>query len=143
MAQSVVVLQSVLVDLLDLGLIGKQAHWNVEGPAFRPVHLQLDEVVEQLLEWQDAVAERISALAGNPDGRPATIASSTSVAPLEGGTLRDVDVIKGFSDRLAAASKSISAKFADLADDLPSQDILVGIVAGLDKAGWFFRAQFA
>jgi starvation-inducible DNA-binding protein len=37
-------LQTVLVDLIDLGLQGKQAHWNVVGPQFRTLHLELDEV---------------------------------------------------------------------------------------------------
>lgn len=35
-------LQSMLVDLLDLSLIGKHAHWNVEGRMFRSVHQELD-----------------------------------------------------------------------------------------------------
>jgi hypothetical protein len=34
-------LQSMLVELIDLALIGKQAHWNVEGPHFRSLHLEL------------------------------------------------------------------------------------------------------
>jgi len=141
MTKSVAILQDVLVDLIDLGLLSKQAHWNVYGPAFRPVHLELDDVVEQLLEWQDEVAERISALGGNPDGRATTIVSSSKVAPLDGGPLKDADVVKAMKDRLTAASQAIAARFEDLDDDLPSQDVLIGIVAGLDKAAWFFRAQ--
>src|SRR3954447_21247662 len=42
-------LQRMLVDLVDLALIGKQAHWNVEGAHFRSVHLFLDELVESWL----------------------------------------------------------------------------------------------
>ena len=141
MTKSVAILQAVLVDLIDLGLLSKQAHWNVYGPAFRPVHLELDDVVEQLLEWQDDVAERISALGGHPDGRASTVAASSAVAPLDAGALRDADVVKAMTDRLTATSAAISARFQDLEDDLPSQDVLIGIVAGLDKAAWFFRAQ--
>ena len=143
MTKSVAILQEVLVDLIDLGLLSKQAHWNVYGPAFRPVHLELDDVVEQLLEWQDEVAERISALGGHPDGRASTVASSSRVASLDAGPLKDADVVKAMKDRLTAVSEAISAKFGDLDDDLPSQDVLIGIVAGLDKAAWFFRAQIA
>ena len=31
-------LQEMLVDLIDLSLIGKHVHWNVEGRLFRSVH---------------------------------------------------------------------------------------------------------
>ncbi len=143
MSNSKAVLQAVLVDLIDLGLLGKQAHWNVYGPSFRSVHLELDEVVEQLIGWQDEVAERISALGGNPDGRAAAVAAGSTVPPMPAGALKDTDAVQAFSDRLTATSKAISAKFADVEDDLPSQDVLIGIVAGLDKAAWFFRAQLA
>ena len=143
MVSSSVALQSVLVDLIDLGLLGKQAHWNVYGPVFRSVHLELDDMVTQLLAWQDEVAERIAALGDHPDGRAATVADTSAVSPLDAGALRDADVVRGFCDRLAAVSKAIAAKAADLDADLASQDVLVGIIAGLDKMAWFFRAQFA
>ena len=54
------VLQATLVDLLDLSLIAKQAHWNVVGPHFRSAHLQLDELVDIARGYVDRVAERDS-----------------------------------------------------------------------------------
>jgi starvation-inducible DNA-binding protein len=39
-------LQATVVELIELSLQGKQAHWNVTGPLFRSVHLELDEIVE-------------------------------------------------------------------------------------------------
>lgn len=63
-------LQSTLVDLVGLSLIGKQAHWNLVGPRFRSIHLQLDEVVTAAREFSDTVAERAAALGLPPDGRP-------------------------------------------------------------------------
>ncbi|MCL2315731.1 MAG: DNA starvation/stationary phase protection protein [Actinomycetia bacterium] len=140
---STTILQSVLVDLLDLGWLGKQAHWNVYGPRFKSVHVELDTMVEELIVWQDEVAERIAALGGNPDGRAATVAASSAVAPLDGGFLRDEDVLTAFAARLAACSKTLSGHLSGLDDDLASQDILIGIIAGLDKQAWFFRAQTA
>jgi starvation-inducible DNA-binding protein len=133
-------LQAVLTDLLDLGLVIKQAHWNVTGPAFRSVHLHLDEVYDEVINWQDEGAERISALGDSPDGRAASLTGST-IAQLPAGPLQAADVVKGFAERLAALSATISAKFGVLEEDLPSQDVLIGIVAGLDKQAWFFRAE--
>ncbi|MFE1500266.1 ferritin-like domain-containing protein, partial [Streptomyces albidoflavus] len=51
-------LQATLVDLLDLSLVAKQAHWNLYGPRFRPVHVQLDEVAAIARDHADMVAER-------------------------------------------------------------------------------------
>ena len=41
-------LQQALVDLTDLSLLGKQAHWNIKGTRFRALHLQLDEIVDEV-----------------------------------------------------------------------------------------------
>ena len=51
-------LQDELIDLVDLSLIGKQLHWNIVGPLFRPLHLYLDELVDEWRLLADAVAER-------------------------------------------------------------------------------------
>src|SRR5919201_4248603 len=72
-------LQRVLVDLIELHLQGKQAHWNVVGTNFRDLHLQLDELVDFAREASDTVAERMRALNAVPDGRSDTIAASTSL----------------------------------------------------------------
>jgi len=48
--------------LLDLSLLAKQVHWNVVGPRFRSVHLQLDDVVTTARQHSDTVAERAAAL---------------------------------------------------------------------------------
>ncbi|MCK5756417.1 MAG: DNA starvation/stationary phase protection protein, partial [Mycobacterium sp.] len=72
-------LQRVLVDLIELHLQGKQAHWNVVGTNFRDLHLQLDEVVDFAREASDTVAERLRALDAVPDGRSDTVASTTSL----------------------------------------------------------------
>lgn len=62
-------LQTTLHDLVDLSLIGKQLHWAVVGPLFRPLHLHLDELVDSWRELSDAVAERAVALGFVPDGQ--------------------------------------------------------------------------
>jgi starvation-inducible DNA-binding protein len=72
-------LQAVLVDLIDLSLQGKQAHWNVVGPQFRALHLELDDVVESARNWADDVAERLRALGVAADGRPSVVAKDTGL----------------------------------------------------------------
>ena len=62
-------LQQALVDLTDLSLQGKQAHWNIEGPGFRSLHLHLDEIIDEVRLAADDVAERMAAIEVAPDGR--------------------------------------------------------------------------
>src|SRR5690606_19483063 len=66
-------LQAVLVDLLELSMQGKQAHWNVVGTNFRDTHLQLDEIVAAVRTFSDTIAERMRALHAVPDGRSDTV----------------------------------------------------------------------
>ncbi|MDR1355618.1 MAG: DNA starvation/stationary phase protection protein [Propionibacteriaceae bacterium] len=139
--KSIPALQATLTDLIDLALITKQAHWNVHGTSFRAVHLHLDELVEQILDWQDEIAERIVAIGGSPDGRSSAVVKNTRVAPITEGAISDAAVVKYFAERLTALSQATQATFGDLEDDLVSQDVLIGTVAGLDKAAWMFRSQ--
>ena len=46
--------------MVDLSLQDKQLHWTVVGPPFRPLHFQIDELVEAWRELADTVAERLS-----------------------------------------------------------------------------------
>src|SRR5882757_11029086 len=82
-------LQGALVDLVDLSLVAKQIHWNVVGPRFRSVHLQLDEVVDTARLHSDTVAERASTLGVSPDGRAATVASSSGIGSAPEGWVKD------------------------------------------------------
>ena len=91
-------LQRVLVDLIELHLQGKQAHWNVVGTNFRDLHLQLDELVDFAREASDTVAERMRALDAVPDGRSDTVAGSTTLPQFpayEHSTDEVVDLISG------------------------------------------------
>jgi starvation-inducible DNA-binding protein len=139
--QTTPVLQAALVDLIDLSLLAKQAHWNVHGANFRPVHLQLDEVIDSLRLWQDDIAERIATVGSAPDGRASTVAASSQVDTIAAGPITAEVVVQQFADRLTTTSRRIEATLRDLDEDLPSQDLLIGVVSGLDKAAWMFRAQ--
>src|SRR6478752_10524276 len=86
-------LQGALVDLVDLSLVAKQVHWNVVGPRFRSVHLQLDEVVDTARTHSDTVAERASAIGVSPDGRAATVAGTSGIGVVNEGWIKDVDAV--------------------------------------------------
>ncbi|WP_037683826.1 Dps family protein [Streptomyces griseus] len=137
-------LQSTLVDLLGLSLIGKQAHWNIVGPRFRSIHLQLDEVVSTARTYADTVAERSSALGLPPDGRPETIASAFTLPSPKDGWLRDSDVVQLISETLGDAIGRLRERIeATEKADPVTQDLLIGITADLEKQRWMFEAENA
>jgi starvation-inducible DNA-binding protein len=139
--QTDAILQAALVDLIDLSLLAKQAHWNVRGTNFRSVHLELDEVIDQLRINSDDVAERLAAVGGSPDGRAATVAATTQVPTIEPGPVAAPVVVTEFAKRIWDASRRIEEKLTELDADMPSQDLLIEVVAGLDKAAWMLRSQ--
>lgn len=142
--KSAATLQTVLVDLLDLGLQGKQAHWNVVGPHFRSLHLELDELVDDSRKWADEVAERLRALGVAADGRASVIAKHTGIESLPEGIITDKEVLVRVSDQLAAVAARGRAGMDRLdGADKVSEDILIEVVQGLEKHFWMFRSQQA
>ncbi|MEU6578738.1 DNA starvation/stationary phase protection protein [Streptomyces sp. NPDC046805] len=137
-------LQGALVDLVDLSLVAKQIHWNVVGPRFRSVHLQLDEVVDTARIHSDAVAERAATLGVPPDGRAATVASGSGIAATPSGWVKDTDAVRTLVDALGAVITRMRARVAATAEPDPvTQDILIGITADLEKHHWMFQAENA
>jgi starvation-inducible DNA-binding protein len=135
-------LQRVLVDLIELHLQGKQAHWNVVGTNFRDLHLQLDELVDFAREASDTIAERMRALDVIPDGRSDTVVAGTSLPQFpayEQGTAEVVDLI---TTRTYAAVDTLRAVHDEVdAEDPSTADILHQLIDGLEKLAWLIKSE--
>lgn len=135
-------LQRVLVDLIELHLQGKQAHWNVVGTNFRDLHLQLDELVEFAREGSDTIAERMRALDAVPDGRSDTVAAGTTLPQFpayEVSTQEAVDLVTG---RIYAAVGTMrEVHDAVDAEDPSTADILHQLIDGLEKLAWLIKSE--
>ncbi|WP_328583698.1 Dps family protein [Streptomyces sp. NBC_00370] len=137
-------LQGALVDLIDLSLIAKQVHWNIVGPRFRSVHLQLDEVVTTARGHSDTVAERAAAIGVTPDGRAATVASQSAIAPVTDGWIKDEDAVRTLVDALGAVITRMRERVQSTDEPDPvTQDILIQVTADLEKHAWMFQAESA
>jgi starvation-inducible DNA-binding protein len=130
-----------LVDLLDLGLLAKQAHWNIVGPRFRAIHLLLDDLAEFARHSADRVAERAVTLGHSPDGRAATIAELSSLSGLRRGELRDVEVITAFVAILDTVSDDLHAALDAFERDYVTVELLTSVLADVDRFAWMLRAQ--
>ncbi|MGA5896895.1 Dps family protein [Streptomyces venetus] len=135
-------LQGALVDLVDLALVAKQIHWNVVGPRFRSVHLQLDEVVDMARKYSDTVAERAAALGIPPDGRAATVAVGSGIGVTPEGWVDDTTAVGALVDALGAVIARMRERVEATGEPDPvSQDIFIGITADLEKHHWMFQAE--
>lgn len=135
-------LQGALVDLVDLSLVAKQVHWNVVGPRFRSVHLQLDEVVDTARLHSDTVAERAATLGVSPDGRSATVSRSSGIETVPDGWIKDTDAVQALVDGLGAVISRMRERVDATGEADPvSQDIFIGITADLEKHHWMFQAE--
>lgn len=135
-------LQQLHVDLIDLHLQGKQAHWNVVGKGFRDLHLQLDEVVDAAREFSDQVAERMRAIYVTPDGRSATVAAQSGLAPFpadEVDTAETVDLVTAALYATAATGRRIHDQVD--AEDPTTTDIIHAILERLEQLAWMIDSE--
>ena len=120
--------QATLVELVDLSLVGKQLHWTVVGPLFRPLHLYLDELVASWRELSDAVAERSVAVGVFPDGQASAVSAADEDGPIEAAATTDHAVV---ADHRGVLGHGVHA----------SQDVLIEVLRALEEQLWMLRSQ--
>ena len=135
-------LQATLVELIDLALLGKQAHWNVVGTNFRSVHLELDEIIDMSRLAYDRVAERLVTIGVPADGRAETVSAGSELAPYPAGFLSAPETVRIVTEAMDTIGNRMRQRIARIGDDDPvSQDILIGTLDELEKAAWMLRSQ--
>ncbi|MBP8538035.1 Dps family protein [Streptomyces sp. MK37H] len=135
-------LQQIVVDLVELHLQGKQAHWNVIGHNFRDLHLQLDQIVDDARESADTIAERMRALAAIPDGRSETVAATTTLPAFPAGEASVSAVVDLITARLRATVDTLRTLHDQVDSEDPSTaDLLHAIIDSLEKHAWMVSVE--
>ena len=135
-------LQAVLVDLIELSLQGKQAHWNVVGRNFRDTHQQLDEIIDAAREFGDTVAERMRSLHALPDGRSDLVAQTTTLPEFPQGEIATNEVVDLMTERLDAVAATCRDVHDDVDEEDPtSADILHAILERVEQLSWMVSAE--
>lgn len=139
----VAVLQARLFDLLDLQSHARQAHWNVKGPAFAPLHELFDKINGQADGHIDDVAERIVELGGTALGTTRSAAKGSSLAEYPAELRAGPDHCRAMVASLGTLAKSVRADIDSTAaaGDADTADLLTGISRDLDKSLWFVEAH--
>lgn len=135
-------LQGMLDDIIDLRLQTKQAHWNLVGPFYLPVHEFLGEAADRYAKYADRVAERSLSLGYSVDGRPSTVVQTTGLVRFPNGFVRDSEAIDLMSDRLdtiAIRSRARMERVGKL--DGVTENIMQDIIEGFEHDLWQLRVH--
>ncbi|ERN42264.1 DNA-binding ferritin-like protein (oxidative damage protectant) [Rubidibacter lacunae KORDI 51-2] len=137
------ILNATLATTLDLKTQVKQAHWNVKGKDFYPLHELFDEIAGQFEDYVDMVAERVTALGGLAYGT-ARVAADASILPEYPYDITSgEDHVVALSDRMAAYAKHVreSIDATDELGDADTADLYTEVSRTTDKYLWFLEAH--
>lgn len=132
-----------LADGLDLALQAKQAHWNVKGPRFLPLHELFDKLHAEAAEWNDSVAERAVQLGGVAEGTLQGVSGKTRLPPYPIDLASGRDHLEALVDALAAYGRTTREAIdrAAGAGDADTADLFTEISRASDKMLWFLESH--
>lgn len=142
-AKMIALLNQQLADTFDLYSQTKQAHWNVKGAQFFQLHELYDKLAEEVEEYVDLIAERVTALGGVALGtvRMSSAASRLPEFPIDVvDSLSTVETVATRYANLAAATRAAIDASAQQGD-VDTLDLFTEVSRGLDKALWFLEAH--
>lgn len=136
-------LQARLADGIDLALVIKQAHWNLKGPQFIGIHEMLDGFRDEMDDFNDKVAERITQLGGTARGTVQAVANETKLAAYPLDVYAIADHVAALIDRYAAYANAVRQNIdeTDEAGDAGTADLFTEISRAVDKSLWFLEAH--
>ena len=136
-------LNKTLASTFDLYSQIKQAHWNVKGWDFYQLHLLFDEIAEEISEYVDLFAERITALGGYAAGTVRDAAQNSSLPEYPHEAFGSVDHLNALADRLAAYAKHVRENIDRAAElgDQSTADIYTEVSRKVDMRLWFIEAH--
>ena len=140
---SVALLNAALADLTDLQSQAKQAHWNVRGKRFYPLHKLFDEIAESVGRPLDEIAERAVQLGGIAKGTLRQAAAASRLEEFPAFPLDEQSVLSALTVRVAWAANSIREAIdaASQAGDADTADLFTEVSQILDKNLWMLEAS--
>lgn len=134
-------LNLVLADSYALMGLTHQAHWNVEGSDFFPLHKAFQEQYENLFEAIDEIAERVRALDSFAAGGLSKLAKMAEMDEFT-APLAQKDYVAGL---IVAHEKLLedairTREAAGQANDLETQDLMIKRIAWHQKTTWMLKS---
>jgi starvation-inducible DNA-binding protein len=143
--QLVTLLNQVLADCLDLQCQARQAHWNVRGAQFLPLHELFGSIADFADESADELAERAAALGGHAEGTVQAIVAHSRLTPYPLAASSATQHLEALAAALADFGNNVRQQIgaAEGQDDPGTADLLTGLSREIDKKLWFVEAHLA
>jgi len=132
-----------LANAIDLQLQAKQAHWNVKGPHFMPLHELFDKVAEAAESFVDDLAERCVQLGGSALGSAAVVAKKTELPAYPDSIVDGRDHVRAMVNTLGTFAQAVRAAIDEATElgDADTADLFTEISRKTDKLLWFVEAH--
>ena len=141
--EMVELLNQLLADTLDLHSQVKQAHWNVRGMHFQPLHELFDAVAAVLPGFGDELAERVGMLGGAAVGTARAASENSRLPEIDRDLLDGEAATRAVAERIALVTNAMRFGIdrAGEAGDEITADLLTEITRELDKQLWFVESH--
>lgn len=128
-------LQRLLSMTISATSSAQTAHWGIVGPDFFQLHAAFGAQYDELFDSQDLIAERVRQLDGQ------VVAECAGTPTLKPPFTAQEAVSKLLADRDAAivAFKEV-AKLARETGDTVTENFLLGLIEGHQKARWMLKS---
>jgi starvation-inducible DNA-binding protein len=135
-------LESVLHDVIDLGLIARQTRWAVVGPGSWALRLALEELIGAWRDLEDRLAERVVALGRVPAVQARSVVDGSALPALPSEPIEDHSAVWELTRRVAQVAERARERAASVAAmDTVSEAVLIQVIGSLETHQWMLRAQ--
>lgn len=136
-------LDGALTAMIDVSLAARQAHWNVRGAGFYPLHELFGRIQKELDLQVDELAERMAAVGGIPCGTVQAVARGTNLPayPLLGES--EEEHLSALASRLSSVGATLRGAHTECErnGDAISAHHVIEAWACVDKLRWLVESQ--
>jgi starvation-inducible DNA-binding protein len=132
-----------LANLTDLASAYDQAHWNVAGPNFAPLHELFGRFAGQVREYMDMLAERAVTLGGTARGTIQAAAESSTLPDVPLSERSQWQLVEELIRRLEHVATDLRQAMDASADEAATEDVFIEVLRGIEKQHWMLREHLA